>query len=364
MMRLLVDITHPAHVHFFKYAVWEWERRGHQVIITSRDKDLTLDLLDRYRFSHATLSRARRGVAGLGLEMIERGRKLWPLIRKHRPAVLTAIGGTFIAPVGKLAGIPVVVFTDTEHARISNAITFPLADVICTPECYEDRVRYRHKTYPGYHELAYLHPARFTPDPSQLRVFGLSAGEPFIVVRLVAWSSGHDFGDKGLVDLQAAIKKLSVYGRVLITSERPLPEALEPYRVAAGPELIHHLLYYASLFIGESATMASESAILGTPAIFISTSTRGYTNEQGRKYGLVYTFSDPLTGQQQGVDKAVEILANPNAKANWQAKRERMLAEKIDVTQFIVEVVEQYGLEYQGRKHPHNQYRTGNWPAD
>ena len=34
-------------------------------------------------------------------------------------------------------------------------------------------------------------------------------------------------------------------------------------------------MYYADLFVGESATMASEYAVLGTPAIFVSTSRRG-----------------------------------------------------------------------------------------
>jgi hypothetical protein len=27
----MVDIGHPAHVHFFKNAIWELEKRGHSV---------------------------------------------------------------------------------------------------------------------------------------------------------------------------------------------------------------------------------------------------------------------------------------------------------------------------------------------
>jgi len=346
-MNILVDITHPAHVHFFKHAIKAWNTRGHQVLITSRDKDLTLYLLDQYDICHSMLSQARNGMFGLGLEMLERGSRLWRIVRNERPAVLTGIGGTFIAPIGKVTGRPVVVFTDTEHAKVSNAITFPLAKVICTPACYEDQMRHKHETYAGYHELAYLHPNRFQPDPSALQPFGVSAGEPYIVMRLVAWSSGHDFGDKGFTDLAAVIKILSHYGRVLISSERDLPETLEAYRISTSPEEMHHLLYYARLFVGESATMASESAMLGTPAVFISTSTRGYTNEQESKYDLVYTFSDPINGQRQGLNKTLEILEDPEAKKKWRLKRERMLAEMIDVTEFIVDVVERYGLEYQ-----------------
>ncbi len=39
-MRILVDIGHPAHVHFFKNFIWEMEKRGHEFIVTARDKDV------------------------------------------------------------------------------------------------------------------------------------------------------------------------------------------------------------------------------------------------------------------------------------------------------------------------------------
>ena len=38
-MRVLIDILHPAHVHFFRNFHAEMEGRGHQVCITARDKD-------------------------------------------------------------------------------------------------------------------------------------------------------------------------------------------------------------------------------------------------------------------------------------------------------------------------------------
>jgi predicted glycosyltransferase len=343
-MKILVDITHPAHVHFFKYAIKDWLAHGHQVIITSRDKDLTLYLLDQYGFHHTALSRARLGIMGLGLEMLERGRKLWSIVRSEHPRVLVGIGGTFIAPVGKLTGTPVVILTDTEHARIANAIAFPFADAICTPACYKDRIGSKQVTYAGYQELAYLHPQRFTPDPSQLESFGVSPQEPYIVMRLVAWASGHDLGDSGFTDLRKVVEALSCYGRVLISSENPLPPGLARYGVTVSLEQIHHLLAFATLYIGESATMASESAILGVPSIFVSTSTRGYTDEQGHKYGLVYTFSEPKTAQSDGLRLAEELLGREGLRQEWQEKRQKMLSEKQDVTHFVVDFVEQqYG---------------------
>jgi len=346
-MHILIDIVHPADVHFFKHAIRMWREQGYLVSITARRKDIATDLLDRYHFNYIDLGVAGQGLPGLSIELIRRDAKLLWLTRRLRPDVLVSFSGIFVSHVGWLLRIPSVVFTDTEHATLSNGLTFPFASVICTPTCYEGSVpKNKHVVFAGYKELAYTHPKYFAPDPTVLKTFGLQPDENFIIVRLVSWGASHDVGDHGFVDVTDVVERLSPFGRVLITSERELPAELKPYQVSVAPELMHQLLYHARLFIGESATMASESATLGTPAIFVSTSIRGYTNEQESKYDLTYTFSDPDNGQQQGLDKAIEILSDPKAKEKWQAKRDRMLADKIDVTQFIADAVERYNLNH------------------
>ena len=346
-MHILVDIIHPAHVHFFKHAIDLWREQGYLVSITARRKDIATDLLDRYGFNYINLGIAGKGLQGLTIELVQRNVKLLQLTRKLRPDVLVGIGGIFIAHVGWLLRIPSIVFTDTENATLSNRLTFPFANIICTPTCYEAPVpKSKHLTYAGYHELAYTHPKYFVPDSAALKTFDLQPSDNFIIVRLVSWGAAHDVSDHGFVDMIDAIERLGHFGRVLISSEKDLPAELRPYQVSIAPELIHQLLCYARLFIGESATMASESATLGTPAIFISTSIRGYTNEQEGKYDLTYTFSDPQYGQQQALDKAIEILSDSEAKEKWRVKRDRMLADKIDVTQFITDVVERYNLNH------------------
>ena len=49
-MKILIDIGHPGHVHFFKHAVWELQKRGHEVFFSAREKDVTLLLLEHYKF--------------------------------------------------------------------------------------------------------------------------------------------------------------------------------------------------------------------------------------------------------------------------------------------------------------------------
>jgi predicted glycosyltransferase len=339
-VHILVDISHPAHVHFFRHAIDEWRERGHEVTIVSRDKDITLELLDQYGYRHTCLSRARRGLLGLGRELLEHEGRLYRLARSNPPDILVEIGGTFIVHAARLLGKPAVVFYDAENATISNAITYPFASAICTADCYRGWVGKGHIQYAGYHQLAYLHPHRFTPDPAVPARLGLNPQDTYFVVRFVGWQSGHDFGQRGFNQGSKIrlVKELERFGRVLITSEAPLPAELAHCRINLPSGLIHHLLAFSSLYIGESATMASESVVLGVPAIFVSPVGRGYTDEQEQRYQMCFTIQD----ENRAIDQAVELLRRPNLGTEWQAKRHRLLQDKIDVTAWLVDFVEEF----------------------
>jgi hypothetical protein len=50
-MKILVDINHPAHVHFFKNFIWEMEERGNLILITCSKKDVAIPLLNNISFA-------------------------------------------------------------------------------------------------------------------------------------------------------------------------------------------------------------------------------------------------------------------------------------------------------------------------
>jgi len=338
-MNILIDISHPAHVHFFKYAYQIWKNHGHQIKIVSRDKDITLDLLREFGYENQVLSKVKTGFLGLSFELIEHASKLYSVARKFKPDVMLNIGGTFIVHVGKLLGIKTVVFYDTEYAKLSNAITYPFASYICTPSCYLFDLGEKHVRYKGFQELAYLHPDYFQPDSGVLEEMSIAPNEKFFVVRFISWASSHDIGQAGFSydDKQKLITELSQFGRVIITSESKLPKAFEPYRLSLNPTKMHDLLYYAHLYIGESATMASESAILGTPSIHVNTTpVYGYIKELVEKYGLVYRFTD----SNQAIEKACAIAADPDYQKKKEDQHQRFLQDKIDVTAWMVDFVE------------------------
>jgi len=339
-MKLLIDVTHPAHVHFFKGAARILQQHGHQVKFVARDKEITTQLLAEYNIPFQTLSKIRKGLLGLSVELIEHQSHLFRILRNYHPDMILNIGGTFIVHVGKLMGIKTCVFTDTEHAKLSNAITFPFASLICTPDCFTQDLGEKHTRYKGFQELAYLHPNQFSPNPKILTQLGLREGERFFILRFVSWGASHDVGKKGM-SFNGKIKlaeSLNQHGRVLITSEGDLPEVLKPLRINVSPINIHDLLFYSSMYIGEGATMASEAAILGTPSAYISPLELGYLSELDEKYHLMYHFRDG----DAAIEKLLSLAKDSELKLKHQNRLQRMLNDKIDVTAWIVNFIESF----------------------
>jgi hypothetical protein len=340
-MRILIDILHPAHVHFFRNAIAEFMAGGDEVRILSREKDVTTQLLDAYGLEHKVISRQRPGRAQLARELVTRIHETQRIIRNFRPEIMLGLMGPSIAIAGKLTNTRTVVFYDNETTHKINRVVARLADAWISPRGFRHDYGAKHLRYDGYHELAYLHPKRFKPDPARLARYGIDPAQPYSVLRFVAWESIHDGGESGfdLDGKRKAIENLSRMGPVYISSEKPLPPEYEPYRLNIPVEDIHHALAGASIVVGESSTMASEAACLGTHAVFVSKSGRGVNDEQEARYGLVKNFNG---GRQVDALRYLERLASEDPmrlKRDAQEMQRKMLDEVVDVTGFVVDYV-------------------------
>ena len=226
-MRILIDVNHPAHVHLFRLPAKEWEKRGHDVLWTARDKDVVVELLQGYGIPFRLISAYSPGFVGLALEMISRDWKLLRIAHQFRPDVMLGTSVT-ITHVAHLVGSRSIYFTESnpDVTRLITSLSFPFADTIVTPDnvpaaSMPTAARRKWVTYPGYHELAYLHPNHFTPDPTILKQLGVSPGAMFFVLRLIGWGASHDAGQSGLnPETQKRILDiLTNCGRVFITAE-------------------------------------------------------------------------------------------------------------------------------------------------
>lgn len=339
-MKIVVDINHPAHVHYFKNFIWEMERKGHEILITASEKDVTYKLLNNYGFDYINLG-------GYGSSLIKKlinipilDLKMYNIVKNFKPDIFIGAGSIRAAHVSFFLRKKCINFEDTEHSMEQIRLYLPFVDAVCTPSCFKKDLGRKQIKFNGYLELASLHPNYFTPNPAVLDEIGLSKDDIFIILRFVSWGASHDFGQHGLNNKIKLIKELEKHGRVLITSEGNLDKDLEKYKIKISPEKMHDLMYYASLYVGEGATMATESAILGTPSIYVSslTGTMGNFIELEQKYGLIFSYSE----SNEAMKKAVELVQKPQIKKEWSKKRETLLKDKIDVTGFMVWFIEDF----------------------
>lgn len=340
-MRVLVDICHPAHFHFFRNPIELLKLAGHEVLVTSRDKEVTIKLLDSYGLDHRPLSVAGRGnMLGLLGELFSRNFALYKVVREFKPDVMVAIGGIFIAQVGVFTRVPSLVFYDTENAKLQNILTYPFASLVSVPECYESWVPKGTDRYQGYHELSYLHPDRFRPNYQVAVQNGLSTEKDTFLLRVVSWDANHDIGEIGWSEelLSLVIRKLEARGRVIVSSEAPLPESLTDYQYKGKPEDLHHVMAFCRLFVGESATMASESAVLGVPAIYAANTGRGYCNHQEKEYGLLRNIRSLDQSELMDAIDQMLVVSRDDYRARW----ERMIRESVDVADHVFRLILRY----------------------
>jgi predicted glycosyltransferase len=342
-MKILVEITHPAHVHFFRNAVSLLEKKGHTIAVTARRKDVTIELLNNFNIPFTLLSSLGKSKFALVKELAVRDFRLWNFCRKFKPDILTGISGVFAAHVGFLLRKPVVVWDDTEIATLAHKIAYPFVTAVYCPDCYYKKLGKKQKFYAGCHELAYLHPNRFSPDPQLVRSLGIDTSQKYCIIRFVSWQAHHDIGQSGITDTEKIelVKRISAYARPYITSEKPLPAELEEFRLSIPVHQIHHLMAFASLCVTEGATMASESGILGVPTIYINPLKAGTINEQA-EYGLL----SQITEYQKILETSTAYLNDTTAKEKAKANRERFISNKIDVTAFIVDTLEKTASIY------------------
>jgi len=341
-MKILIDICHPAHVHFYKNFIWEMEKRGHIIKVTSRKKDVTSDLLNYYKINHKVISFNLGNLLHLSIETFHRWQRLLKIIKKFKPDIITDVGGAFIAFPSKVCNAKSIVFTDSEFVPINKFITYPFVEKILTPKCFIKDLGKHHIKYNGYHELAYLHPEYFTPNSDILDLLEIRKKQPYFILRFVSWQASHDVLQSGFsIDWKLKIiHELEKYGQVFISSENPVPNKMKHYLIKIPPYKMLDALYYADLFIGDGATMATESALLGTPAIYSSSlvGTMGNFKELMDKYGLVYSYRSP----DKALKKALEILDKSDYKAIWMIKKKKLFEDKINVTKFMIEFFENY----------------------
>jgi uncharacterized protein len=345
LVNCIFEINHPGHIHLFRNLAAELETKGHPVSFLIKSDPVIERLADYYGLEYVKMGSKGKGLLQKIIFQPVFLLKTIRYVKKNKPAL--GLGVSMNLPmVSKFTKMQSIGFDDDDmsvtpvFARYANK-----ASVILTPSslAHENRGE-NHITYPGFHELAYLHPNRFKPDGSVFELLGIPDGTDYFVVRFNSFLAHHDVGEGGMSFEQKRklVRSLEQKGRVFISSESDIEPEFQSFRLPGRPEWMHSILAFARMYVGESQTMTSEAAVLGTPALKCNTfaGRLSVPNELEQKYGLCYAFLPE--NFEQMLSKIDELLALKNLREEWQKRKMKMLEEKMDVTAFLVWFIENY----------------------
>ena len=345
-MNLLFDIGHPGQVHLLRNAIEILKSRGHEVTVTVKDIPGARKLLDAYGIPWLPLGRKFDSLLLKGFSQAKYNYRLWKIACEKKTDI--AIGSSITVAHASVFHPMKSILLDDDDAdavKLFSMFAHPFADTVLSPAALAHQRRHRRDVvYQGTHELFYLHPSRFTPDPAVPEMAGIDISVPYFILRFVSGKAYHDKGERWITLEQKLriAKVLERYGRIYITTERDIEPELERWQLRVAPELIHHLMRYATMFVGDSQTMTSEAAILGTPALKCNSFAHKLSvpNMLEDKYDLCYAFQpEEFDLMLARIEALLEIT---DLKQLWEKKRERFLADMIDPTAFLVSLIENY----------------------
>jgi uncharacterized protein len=345
-MKIIFYLHHPAHFHLFKNIIRNLSE-NHELTILATKKDILENLLTNSGMKYINvLPKGRKDDKfSIAVGLLKQDYRLLKICLIIKPDLLVGTS-TEIAHIGKLLNIPSIFVNedDIDVIPLVGKVAYPFAKTLLVPAvCRVGKYRYKTTFYPGYHELAYLHPNHFTADKSIVLKY-FSPEEPFFILRFAKLKAHHDQGVKG-IDVGIARKlldMLSSKGNIYITAERELEAEFEKYRININPLEIHHVMAFASLYIGDSQTMAAEAGVLGIPFIRFNdfVGKISYLEELENRYQLGYGIK--TDNPEKLFFTVEELLNNKNLKDIFQKRRAVMLSEKVDTAKFLTWFIEDY----------------------
>ncbi len=337
-MRYLFFTNTPAHVHLYRHAIETLQEQGHDVLVLGRDYGCTRALLEYHDLPHEIYGKCETTKFSLFRELPEQYLEIFRRARRYRPDLIFGVG-SYAAHAGVFTDSPVVVVADSEPTAVDHIVSKPFVDMFLTPHTFGKDLGSKHYEFRGFKELAYLHPDVYEPDPTIRERLGVGPDEDFAIVRFNAFGSHHDVGHSGFSPekRRQLVSALSEQATVFVSDEggNPAPGDSRPFDL--HPALLHDALAEASLLVADTQTMVTEAALLGTPAIrsnsFVGESDMGNFLELERE-GLIDNFRD----FEDVLARSLTILADDHAKDRLRTRRDEYLADKVNLTDVIVDV--------------------------
>lgn len=341
-MKILIDIGHPAHVHYFRNTIEKLITDSNEVIVVARDKEITNMLLNHYKIPFISRGKGKNSLLGKFFYLFFGSYTILKKAWGEKIDIYLSFASPYCAIASVFYRKPNISFDDTEHNIFNHKIYVPLSSSIITPRSFKKNFGAKQLRFEGTMEAAYLHPKYFHAKEMN---FDNSSNRPVkcknVILRFVSWDASHDLNQKGFLntDIFRLTETIQKFANVFITSEKNLPKELEDNAIRINPADMHYYMQKADLFIGESGSMATEAAYLGTHSIVLNSAAKEFgVFEWFSKYKTFYIakdFDDVLA-------TAISLLENEYISEEASLESKSIQKSGICLTDFMVWFIENY----------------------
>ena len=339
-MKILIDINHPAHVHYYKNFIRIMKAKGHQFLVINRDSKMINQLLDFYGIEH-TIRNKRPEKKGTMTSMMNLAKMTLWCIRKSfafRPDLYMGFASVPCSVTSWLFRKPSILIDDTEHNALNHKIYMRVCSAVLTPFYFKKDLGNEKKQirFNAYVEQLYLHSAYYKNSTQVLEELNVKPKE-YVIVRYIAYDAHHDLKVHPISEetKKNIVKELSKRYRVFVSLEKSVKDPFyDDYVLKISPEKMHDLEANAKFMIAEGATMASEAFLLGVPYLYLNPLIVGYIDYQCTHYP--HRCFKTTNG-----DEALKIVSQlMDIKIDGEAERRKVEEQTINPTAYLEEFVE------------------------
>lgn len=337
-MKYIFELNHPKHYYQFKYIMQMLQQNGHEVHVLARDKDVLLNVLQEENVPYEIFGIHAKKMRDKVFATPKLIANYYKIAKREKPDVIISKASLYGTMVARMIGAQAIIFPDSEVVKLTNNVVVPMCSRVITPGTFGLDFGIKHIRIKGLFEDCYLAPSVFQTNNELIEQYGLK--KPYALFRFVGWYANHDVNNSGFTAeqqrlmLQVAEQKMQVY----ISSEKKLPEDLQKYKLPTPAAEIHTVLAHADLYVGDSQTMATEAALLGTPAIrsnsFVGPNDMTNFIVLEQQYDLLRNIRD-----YDGVIAAMHDMIDNSRKHEWLLKKDAYFQQVGDANQQIYDII-------------------------
>jgi len=266
-MKYIFELNHPKHYHQFKYIICQL-KVDHEVIIIAREKEVLFNLLDENKVEYIRFTHSKSGsiFKKIWCHLFSL-RKLQRIVIRFKPNYFLskASASTIFVKIFR-PSCKTVIFPDSEVVWLTNTIVSKFANRIITPEVFQRDFGKKHIRIPGIFENSYLAPNYYKIEHINIQKYGYDVDRRTVFIRFVGWKANHDISHFGFNEMEKE-ELINLFERhkfnIIISAETYLPDCIKKYLNPFPTSIIHSVLKVCNFYVGDSQTMASESALLG-----------------------------------------------------------------------------------------------------